>query len=332
VTSPVSWERSPWQAGRELIAAGRVQDAVKVLKAVVSENPQSAGAFAYLADAELKLRNMTEARYAAERAVALAPESWWAHGLLARALAYSGEPKLAIMTAAKAVQLGPDTFFTHDTQAWVLLESRNLEGALAAARHAVGIAPERFETHRTLGTVLLRLGSPVQAEAAYRQALSINPLDARALNDLAISLKQQGRRAEAVGNFERAARASPANSLVQRNLQRQRIGPSRHHLSPQARQLIADTRRSRRFKPRRWDWQLITRLRLTPFYWQWLLKLSPQRALAVNTAALGLAAGLTTLTPSAWILACAAGITLIFSTRRLIRWRRATKLLRPTRT
>lgn len=319
--------------GRALWQGGRLHDAAAAFEQAIAISPDAAAGHAYLAHVELNLSSISSkqehaerARGAARTAVGLAPDSWYAHSLLSRALVALGDPTEGLRAARASVRLGPERCFAHEGLAWAHVACKDYVAALESAQTAVALEPENHVAHRALATIHLHREEWQAAECCYREALRRNPEDVGAMNDLAIAVKRQGRYEESVGVLEHAVRSDPSHPKLRRNLRLQRYGPGRRHLSPEGRTLIADTTRRRRFHPTLWEWGTVRRLQ--PRWWTVLTRMSAARGLAVSAAVFGALLAISFATALAIPWAAVAGITAGFSVRRLLRWRRLSRTVR----
>ena len=164
-------------------------DPQKVLAAfdhVISLDPNFASAYARRAGVLLRIYDLTsdvnerprlneEARAAAERAVALAPQLGEAHLALAFSRAF-GAPDFAGVSAEldRALALAPGSAWVQRYYALYASELGHFEAAVTAARRAVSLDPQNVWSHFTLAVVL-------HNAHRYREALAVSE-DARALD------------------------------------------------------------------------------------------------------------------------------------------------------
>ena len=144
-----------------LIATGRIDDAVKMSRAMIELFPQE-------------------------------PRVFMVHGL---ALAMSGDNRGAAQQYAKAKQvfrppvIDPNEKFPQDDENWYYLDQLArtvVEWGHAAKAVPVALAvaemyPQNARAHATLGLTLAASGDARGATAAYAKALEVNPIETRAL-------------------------------------------------------------------------------------------------------------------------------------------------------
>lgn len=128
----------------------------------------------------------TEARGAAERAVALDRSSAIGYRMLSEAALRLGDRDAALATMRAAVSAAPDSWVTHLDLAAALIERPG--GGVEAwqlAKRAASIAPQRAEPHVLLGDLALRAGDMDKAAAGYADALDRAPGDVMVTRKLA---------------------------------------------------------------------------------------------------------------------------------------------------
>ncbi|MBT8088943.1 MAG: tetratricopeptide repeat protein [Gammaproteobacteria bacterium] len=155
--------------------AGRIRE----YRAAVASDPDSAKAWARLAQVFHAHDLFTQAIEAYDKAMQLAPGDWrW--------------PYLAALATAKS-----------DPQA-----------ALPLFRHAIELKPTGAAIHINFGDILIRLGEQGGAEQAYQQALSADPESSHALYGLAQLALLSGDAEQAVTLLQRAKKLSPRHGEI----------------------------------------------------------------------------------------------------------------------
>jgi tetratricopeptide (TPR) repeat protein len=91
---------------------------------------------------------------------------------------------------------------------------RQYEDARSAAIKATQVAPEDARLWRRLGEVDLELDDPEAALSAYEQAAARNSADVESLHQVALLNARLGRAPESKAAFDRAAAASPGDSVT----------------------------------------------------------------------------------------------------------------------
>ncbi|MFC7613445.1 tetratricopeptide repeat protein [Actinokineospora soli] len=175
-----------------LTAAGRPQAAIDVLRPVIAEHPDHAGAWCGLAAAFLDVGEPQRCLDAAKRAITLG-EPAWAHRLASLALTELGRHDEAAISARESARRSPGDWRGYVTLAEALAPIAPAD-ALTAARRAVSIAPEEPRTHEVLGATAEKAGETGAARAAYQEALRLDPGNAEVRAALAKLGKGNGAR------------------------------------------------------------------------------------------------------------------------------------------
>lgn len=108
-----------------------------------------------------------------------------------------------------AVAVEPDSDFAHGLLGQVLDNQGRLEEAAAQYKEALRLNPGLWKAHNNLGADLVAMGKTEEAIPHYREAIALNPGYAEAHNNLGFALDRQGRREEAAGHFREALRITP---------------------------------------------------------------------------------------------------------------------------
>jgi serine/threonine-protein kinase len=164
--------------GRSDSAKARFKDAETEAAKAVSLDPRLAFAHRALAAAYNRLGKQAEAKSAAERAVALDPTDAQAHTFLADAFAYEEGPAAGANARAhyqKALELAPDSWFAHYRYAVLLQNDGEMEHSVAEARRASELQPSSESAHLAAGNSLIWLGRYDEAEKELRAGLQQVP-------------------------------------------------------------------------------------------------------------------------------------------------------------
>ena len=173
-----------FQQGDQLHRMGRLAEAERVYREILSVMPNHAESLHRLGVIALQTGHHADALTLLDRAIAAAPREAGAHANRAAAL-------LGLGRASDAVA-----------------------AAQAALRHKRNSA----EAHHVLGHALLELGRVDDAIGAYRQALQHDPRLPEIRNDLGLALADASRLAEAADVLGAALRATPGDDMVRVNL------------------------------------------------------------------------------------------------------------------
>lgn len=213
------------ERARTLIGLGRFDEAASMLHQLLGQDPENGMGWCLLAQAQLGRRNVEAALEAADRAVAVAPDSNWAHRLRSVTLAVMGDHDGAIAAALEAIKLAPNEWQGYACLARVLTRVKARRGeAIPAGEYAVALAPHESDAHLAHGIAAAANGKRKDAEAAFRRALAIDPQNSDAHNELArLKLRKSRfgatRLADAAGGFQRAVHTNPHGSVSSRNLE-----------------------------------------------------------------------------------------------------------------
>ncbi|BCJ32483.1 hypothetical protein Asera_65910 [Actinocatenispora sera] len=182
--------RSLQDEAEQLLKEHRADEASVPLRELARRQPDHARTWLRLAAALLAGNGGTaadtEARDAAERAVALDPASAIGYRMLSEAALRLGDRDAALNTMRAAVSAAPDSWVTHLDLAAALVERPG--GGVEAwqlAKRAASIAPQRAEPHVLLGDLALRAGDMDKAAAGYADALDRAPGDVMVTRKLA---------------------------------------------------------------------------------------------------------------------------------------------------
>jgi Flp pilus assembly protein TadD len=200
-----------------LLDVGRYDQARTAAARLLATAPQDPDALCLLAQSLVAARDGAGAEGPARQAVALAPDREWGYRLLSIALLQQGRPADAVPPAEQATSLDPGNWQTWTTLASAATALGDHPGALRAAREAVRLAPHRAHAHFVLGQAY----APVNqwaAGQAYREALALDPADAGTMNGLAALQLRQGRTLAAADGFARTGAMDPKARYVRFNL------------------------------------------------------------------------------------------------------------------
>ncbi len=155
--------------------SGRLQDAERLYRQILAEQPRHADALHLLGVIALQVGRHQVASELIQRAIAISPNAAPYHCNLG--------------AAYQAL--------------------RQLDDAVVCFRTAVELQPEFPQAQSNLGSVLLQLGQTTEASSALRTALELNPADVEALLNLGVACKEQGDLQEAVSCYQRVIELKP---------------------------------------------------------------------------------------------------------------------------
>lgn len=282
---------------QSLLALKRDGEALDAASAAATRDPESSHAQRLIALAQLRGGSDKAARDAALQAVALDPDESLNYVVLGEALQATRDEAGALVAARHAIELAPESFPGHELEGRLRLEHEDESGAEAAFRRALAIDPENEAILNNLALALEKQGRRGEAVAALEAAARIDPADATVRGNvirigrrrlawvraLGAGLVVFGLLTGVAGVADGDVASLVAGAVLVligavgidwsiRSAHRGLSGPSA--------QLVRDDHRARRYKPWRWNWSWIPRLR--PWWWLLLQRIPPPAALLVN--------------------------------------------------
>ena len=266
----------------DLLAAGKRDQAVRLLHDIVKANPRDADARLLLGSVLAESGDRSESIAQLTEAVRLRPQSAEAHHALGETLNRFGEKALARAEFEKAVKLepglgqaqadlgtalyfagefepaaehldrairimgrSPDSAYSHYLRAKLYTEQNEGRKAAAELSEAVSLRPDFAEAWSDLGQARKALFDDAGALAAFERAVALSPDDAVAQTRLGSEYRNQGRAHEAVLYLQRAVKLSPENQTALYNLQLALREDGQIEQSRQTRQRLTDLLRRR---------------------------------------------------------------------------------------
>lgn len=137
------------------------------------------------------------------------PEDGRLHALLARTAFYLRQEEQAKAAAERAIALAPDLPEPHYIRAFFLGARGQAEAALADALRATELDARQGRYWQLLGTLYLQLQKTAEARGAIDKALALEPRNAQALFFLGMLAMEEGKPEEALEAYEKAAELQP---------------------------------------------------------------------------------------------------------------------------
>jgi tetratricopeptide (TPR) repeat protein len=249
-------QRKPVEDAWDLLAAGKREQAIRILRDIIRTNAGDADARLLLGSVLAEDGKRGEAIPQLEEAVRLRPNSAQAHHALGEALHNFGENKAAGAEFAKAVKLdpgfgqaqadlgatlfdagefeaaaahldrairilghSPDAAYSRYLRAKIYADQSELEKAATELNEAVSLRPDFAEAWSDLGQIRKNQLDDAAALAAFQRAVALNPGDAVAQTRLGSEYLSQGNAHEAVPHLGQAIRLSPENQTALYTLQ-----------------------------------------------------------------------------------------------------------------
>src|SRR5438045_1239663 len=153
-----------------------------------------------------------------EQAVKLNPEDEDSHYNLALALAKQGNRAAAEEEYLEALRIYPDYAEAHNNLGNLLAADGRLEQAIAHFKEALLLSPDNASAHNNLGNALARQGKIAEAISCFREALGLKPDYLEARYNLGSAYLAQKRLDEAISEFTDILRRRPDFVPAQRRL------------------------------------------------------------------------------------------------------------------
>ena len=204
--------RDTAQRASALRAAGRSDDAIRLLHEALATDPEDEGLLDQLARAQLDT-DPKAAFATAVRLVSIAPDSADAHYVAALAGVGAGQTKKALEHARRVVELAPWWSAGHAIHAETLARRpRQQKAAAAAAARAVELDPHSLPGYIAAGNAELVRGKPREAETWFRRSLELDPHNRVAQGNLVIAHEAAGRLAPAFADTGALLRFDPTDA------------------------------------------------------------------------------------------------------------------------
>ncbi|HEY1685016.1 MAG TPA: tetratricopeptide repeat protein [Tepidisphaeraceae bacterium] len=188
--------------------AGRLQQAEKLYRAILAEQPYHADALHLLGVLANQTGHHEDACQWINKAIAQRPVAEYYFNL-AGALISTGKFDESIVALRQAIAMKPNWPAAHANLGTLLQRAGNLDEAIACFHKAIALDPRNHLWHYNLGNACMAAQKNDQAIAAFNQAILINPNYPEALNNLGSTLHALGRFEEAVEKGRRALAINP---------------------------------------------------------------------------------------------------------------------------
>lgn len=170
------------QAFHLQLARARVYDeteqpseAIKLLRTLVAQHPDSPDAEFYLANSYAHAKVYREASAAYAKCIALDPENDIARLSLAKALILGGEFEAAVEPTKEFIRRHPDDYEGYLVEGRALKWMSKFPEAAEALQRAAQLQPNNYDVRYNLGLVLARLGKAEEAVRELRAAERLGP-------------------------------------------------------------------------------------------------------------------------------------------------------------
>jgi protein O-GlcNAc transferase len=177
-------------AARELLQAGRLNEASQVCSKILEAAPNTTPAMRLLAMIAFRQGNAGAAVDLLRGALRTDPQAADICNDLGSLLAQLGHTSDAMAAYRDAIRIAPDFAEAHNNLANLHQMSGELTEAVACYHKALELRPAYAEAHRNLASALRRLGRLDEAVKALETAVSLNPDYTEAVAQLVHQLKQ----------------------------------------------------------------------------------------------------------------------------------------------
>jgi len=198
---------------RRVHESGDLDEAERRYLALAAARPEDAQILLYLATLRLQQGQLDEALRILKSVVTKAPDSVEAHATLATAFHLVANDESAVSHYETALALDPDRAETYYGLGAALM-ARSCDEALACFERAVAIDPDYAEAQCAVGAILHLLDKHEEALLAFQKALDIDPDYAEAHRGRAAALQSLRRFAEAEHHYAAAARVVPEHGAT----------------------------------------------------------------------------------------------------------------------
>ena len=161
--------------GRELLASGRPEEAVRFFAVAAGISPRSGLALSGLGKALLQSGQPSEAADILREVTRLRPDDALAHVALGSALLMVGEPHEADAEFGEARRLKPDDWVVRDQIALARSDRGDWIAAVEEQRESVRRFPGLAVVHKALAHALEGAGRGDEAIAEFREAVRLEP-------------------------------------------------------------------------------------------------------------------------------------------------------------
>ena len=169
----VTEEQVHFNKGRELLQAGRLQEAVVEYERALETEPDLWGTHSSLGFARMALGQLDKAEKHYRAALQVSPERWESHSNLGSLLRKKGRHREAIDAFHRALEINPFSADAHSSLAEVMAAERRWDEAVRHSRLALENNPHHRLAHFHLGRSLLTQGKSREAIPHLLKTLTV---------------------------------------------------------------------------------------------------------------------------------------------------------------
>jgi spermidine synthase len=192
-----------------LLERGQLDKAAAVSRAVLTDQPDHAGATYLMGLVRLQQSRVSEAQDHIAAALRLQPSNAGAHLNYGNVLVRMGQLKEALASYNRAISLKPDLVEAYIKRGNALLDLGHYEEALTSYDTALALRPRSLEALYNRGNALNALKRYEEGLAAYDQVIVLAPGNARAHNARGQALTLMRRFDEAAASYLKAIAEQP---------------------------------------------------------------------------------------------------------------------------
>lgn len=204
-----------FESGERYYAKAKYREAIIQYRNAVNVDPNFGAAHYQLAQAYLKMQDMTHAYAELSRTLELQPDNYKAHADIANILILSGQPE-SLKAAQEHVTLlqqkQPSDPDTHIAAGNLLSRQQKYPEAIAEMQKAVTLAPDRGDAYLDLGMLQAGANQPEAAETSLKKAIGLKAEGSSPRLMLAAFYQSRGRYAEAEQQVEQMIAADPKDT------------------------------------------------------------------------------------------------------------------------
>lgn len=206
----------------ELMATGRLAEAIVVLEKLHRDAPENVDYISNLATAYLESQRVNDAIPILERGIALRPDFFPLRINMAAAMMAKGNLEKALEHAHEATVLAPSVGKGFYTKGLILARMGRTAAALESLIEAKKVEPKDPNVRSAMGELHAQLQQWEAAASEFEAALVLNPKSALLHYNVAIVYSNTERNVDAVRHLEEAARLEPKNQRIAQALERAR--------------------------------------------------------------------------------------------------------------
>ena len=168
------------ECAEQLKLTGKHEEALKLLEALLMEDPENVPALEEVADNELSLGHFSRAERAAKQAVAIGKKSYTGHYILGFVRSHEEKWDLALKELKVANTLSPNNAEILRCLGWGLFNAGQRAQGIVTLERALNLDQENPLTLCDLGSAYLQMQNLRKARSLFQRAMEIDPENERA--------------------------------------------------------------------------------------------------------------------------------------------------------